>query len=496
MISLGDLVFLGVYLSVLVGLSAFGLHRLHMAFTYLRFRHAGVSEPAPPEDWPQVTVQLPLYNERYVAERLIRATAALDWPRDRLHIQVLDDSTDDTVTLVEGVVEQLRRAGHDIVHLRRSSRHGFKAGALACGLERAKGDLIAIFDADFVPAQDFLKRTVPHFADAGVGMVQARWGHINRDFSWLTRAQSVLLDGHFLIEHTARNRSGRFFNFNGTAGVWRRAAIEDAGGWQHDTLTEDLDLSYRAQLQGWRFVFLPQVVAPAEVPVDMNAFKAQQHRWTKGSIQVARKLLPQVLRSAQPLRVKLEALVHLTGNLGYLLLITLSLMAPFALHRRAALGLHQTLVIDVPFLLGATLSVSVFYLLSQRELGRSALERWATLPIVLAVGIALAVNNSRAAVEALLGQASPFVRTPKLGVVGRVARPHGVAYRARRNAFALVELALAGVYLLTTVQAVQAGLWLTVPFLGLFFAGFLLAGLGSLLPPRAIAPSPLPEPAP
>lgn len=496
MISLGDFVFLGVYLSVLVGLSAFGLHRLHMAFTYLRFRHAGAREPSPPEDWPQVTVQLPLYNERYVAERLIRATAALDWPRDRLHLQVLDDSTDDTVTLVAAVVEQLRAEGHDIVHLRRSERQGFKAGALSHGLERAKGELVAVFDADFVPAQDFLKRTVPHFADPGVGMVQARWGHINREFSWLTRAQSVLLDGHFLIEHTARNRSGRFFNFNGTAGVWRRAAIDEAGGWQHDTLTEDLDLSYRAQLKGWRFVFLPEVVAPAEVPVDMNAFKAQQHRWAKGSIQVARKLLPRILRSSQPLKVKLEALVHLTGNLGYPLLVTLALMAPFALHRRAELGLHQTLVIDLPFFLGATLSVSVFYLLSQRELGRSALERWATLPVVLAVGIALAVNNSRATVEALLGQVSPFVRTPKLGVVGRASRLHGVAYQARRNAFALVELALAAVYLLTIIQAARAGLWVTVPFLALFLAGFLLAGLGSLMPPRAVTPSPLPEAAP
>ena len=299
-----EVLFLATYFLVLLILSIYGSHRYVMAYLYYKYKG---NLPAPRgrfETPPRVTIQLPVYNEMYVVERLIDAVARIDYPRDRLEIQVLDDSTDETQGIARAKVERLKRHGHDIVYLHRNNRQGFKAGALQEGLKIARGELVAVFDADFVPSPDFLRKSVNYFTDERIGMVQVRWEHLNRDYSHLTQAQAIFLDGHFVIEHTARNRSGRFFNFNGTAGVWRRATIEDAGCWQHDTLTEDLDLSYRAQLKGWQFVYLPEVVSPAEVPVEMNAFKSQQHRWAKGSIQTARKLLPRILRSDLPREVK------------------------------------------------------------------------------------------------------------------------------------------------------------------------------------------------
>ena len=284
-------VVLALYYLVLSVLALYGMHRLVLLAIFFWTRRRNPERPPDPDLWPRVTVQLPIFNERYVATRLIDAVCALDYPRDRLEIQVLDDSTDDTRERVAACVERQRRLGFDIRHLHRTDRTGYKAGALAAGCAEARGDLLAIFDADFVPPTDFLLRTVPYFADQEIGVVQARWEHVNRDYSLLTQAQAIFLDAHFRIEHQARNRGGNFFNFNGTAGLWRRQAIDDAGGWQHDTLTEDLDLSYRAQLAGWRFLFLPDVVAPAELPVDANAFKRQQFRWAKGSVQTARKLL-------------------------------------------------------------------------------------------------------------------------------------------------------------------------------------------------------------
>ncbi len=317
---------LSLYFGCLLVLSAYGAHRWYLLWLYRRHRRDDATPARRFDPLPRLTVQLPLYNEMYVAERLIDAVCALDYPRDRLEIQVLDDSTDETREIVSAKTAACAARGFDIVHLHRTDRAGFKAGALEAGLRVAKGDLIAIFDADFVPQPGFARELVHHFTDERVGMVQARWGHLNADYSPLTRVQSMLLDGHFVIEHTARNRSGRFFNFNGTAGIWRRRCIEDAGGWQHDTLTEDLDLSYRAQLEGWRFVFLPDHIAPAELPLEMGAFKSQQHRWAKGSIQTARKLLPRIYRSALPWYVKLEATVHLTANIGYVLMVLLALL--------------------------------------------------------------------------------------------------------------------------------------------------------------------------
>ncbi len=477
----GELIFLGAYFAILVGLCFYGSHRYAMAWLYHRHRGDRPALPEGPPIRPRVTIQLPIFNERFVVRRLIEHVCAIRYPGELLEIQVLDDSTDDTVEIARAVVAEWAARGVDIVHIHRTDRTGFKAGALQAGMQVAKGEFIAVFDADFTPEPDFLEQTVPYFADDGVGMVQARWDHINRGYSLLTQAQSILLDGHFIIEHTARNRSGRFFNFNGTAGIWRRSCIEDAGGWQHDTLTEDLDLSYRAQLEGWRFVFLNDVLAPAEVPVEMNAFKTQQHRWAKGSIQVGLKLLPRILRSAQPRHIKLEAFIHLSNNLAYVMMVVLSAMMPFALHIRVDHGWYETLLIDLPFFMGATISVCTFYLMSQREAGGNWKQRIVYLPFVLALGIGLAVNNAKATLEALFGHESPFVRTPKLGVEGkRRARTKKRSYRGGRNLLPSIELALAAVYAYTLYYCVQAELWLALPFMCLFFVGFLYTGVMSL----------------
>ncbi|HZX41746.1 MAG TPA: glycosyltransferase, partial [Myxococcaceae bacterium] len=409
------------------------------------------------------------------------AVCRIQYPRELLEIQVLDDSTDETCGIARAAVERHRRAGQDISYIHRTNRRGFKAGALEHGLETAKGEYVAVFDADFVPAPDFLQRTVPFFADPNVGMVQVRWGHLNREFSILTQAQSIFLDGHFVIEHTARNRSGCFFNFNGTAGIWRRSTIGDAGGWQHDTLTEDLDLSYRAQLKGWQFIFLPEVVSPAEVPVDMNAFKSQQHRWAKGSIQTARKLLPTILRSNQPFAVKREAFFHLTNNIAYLLMVLLSVLMPLSMVVRFNHGLYSTLFLDLPFCLAATASVCFFYVATQRELGLTGWRQVKYLPFIMSLGIGLALNNAKAVIEALLNQQSAFARTPKTGSEGRSIRSTVKrSYRGARSMLPLLELGF-GLYFSGALWfAIDAHIWTSVPFLVLFQVGFLYVGAMSL----------------
>ncbi len=360
-------VLVGFYFIVLGALALYGLHRYFLLYLYYRHRNRKALPSGRLETLPVVTVQLPLYNEQYVARRIINAAAALDYPRELLEVQVLDDSIDETRAIAREEAEKLSKEGVDVKYLHREDRRGFKAGALAEGLAAARGELIAVFDADFIPRPDFLKKVVPYFADAGVGMVQVRWSHCNRDLSLLTRGQAILLDGHFQIENTARNRSGRFFNFNGTGGIWRRKAIVSSGGWQADTLTEDMDLSYRAQLSGWKFVFLPDVTAPAELPMDINAFKSQQRRWAKGAIQTAKKMLPAVWRSDLPLKVKSEATFHLTNCLAHVLILSLSLMLFPAILLRGITGLGSGLwkvaLIDVPLFLLATASASAFTLL-------------------------------------------------------------------------------------------------------------------------------------
>jgi cellulose synthase/poly-beta-1,6-N-acetylglucosamine synthase-like glycosyltransferase len=480
MMSLDALVLLA-YFFVLSILGIYGWHRYYLVYQYMKHKDRAPGPPPPVSEWPAVTVQLPIYNEMYVVDRLIDAVCALDYPKEKLEIQVLDDSTDETRDIAELAVRRQAARGFDIKYLHRTDRTGFKAGALEAALKVARGRFIAIFDADFVPPSDFLVRTVPYFENPRLALVQARWGHLNRDYSLLTQIQAILLDGHFVLEHGGRNRSGCFFNFNGTAGVWRREAIGDAGGWQHDTLTEDLDLSYRAQLRGWQFLFLPDLVTPAEVPVEMNAFKSQQHRWAKGSIQTCRKLLPYILQADLPLKVKCEAFFHLTANFNYVLMVVLSILMFPAMYYRYNMGWTEMLLIDVPLFAAATASVINFYLVSQREAYPDWRSRVKYLPLVMALGIGLAVNNTRALIEALFGDPGEFTRTPKYGIERTQDDWHHKKYHQVMPIQPLIEIAL-GVYFTGTVlYAFANGIYGTLPFLMLFQFGFLYAGLMSLL---------------
>ena len=480
-----DGVILTFYFLALCGLSVYGLHRSLLVWFFLRGARAEKTCAARKE-LPRVTVQLPIYNERHVAERLIDAVARLKYPRDRFEVQVLDDSTDETSSVAARAVDRWRRRGVAIQHICRKTRDGFKAGALREGLQEATGELVALFDADFIPPSDFLERAIVPFADPGVGVVQARWGHANRNYSLLTRAQALLLDAHFILEHGGRYRGGCFFNFNGTAGIWRRAAIEDAGGWQDDTLTEDLDLSYRAQLAGWRFVLLADVVVPAELPVEMNAFKTQQHRWAKGSIQSCRKLLPAVLRARVPLRVKLEAALHLTANVNYLLVLALSvLIVPAIAVRTGSAGGAERLWIDALFFASAAVSVSTFYGVSQRAIGGPWWLRLRDLPAVIALGLGLSVNNAVAVVQAFSGRTGEFRRTPKYGltegVASHTAGTGDSRYRLASRWQPFVELAFGAWFTVAVVWAFAAGAYVMVPFLAFFFCGFFYTGGMSLV---------------
>ncbi|HLQ67328.1 MAG TPA: glycosyltransferase [Candidatus Limnocylindrales bacterium] len=461
-------------------LAAYGIHRVHLLRLFRR-RARPAARPDPPETWPRVTIQLPVYNERYVAERLLDAAAAMDYPAGRLEIQILDDSTDRTSALVAAKAADLVERGHDVVHLRRAARDGFKAGALQHGLLRAKGDLLAIFDADFVPPPSFLRDLVPYLNEPDVGMVQARWRHLNQDYSLLSQAQAISLDGHFVIEHAARMSGGRFFNFNGTAGILRKRCIEEAGGWQWDTLTEDLDLSYRAQLKGWRFVFAPEVGCPSELPVEMNAFKTQQYRWVKGSIQVARKLLPSVWRSRLPLPVKIEATFHLTVNVAYVLLFLVSALAyPVVIARIEAKSLLFT-VVDAALFLTASIPALVYFAAAQRATRRDWRRQLRFVPFVLTLGLGLAVNNTRAVITGLVGGASDFQRTPKFSIERRGDGWSGKRYRSPVTAWAGVEISMGLYFAWAMISLAHARLFAPLPFLLLYMAGFLYVGLVSVL---------------
>ncbi len=477
-----DAVILAVYFFVLSILAIYGWHRYYLVYVYTKYRHKVPAPVPPPAEWPVVTVQLPIYNEMYVVDRLIDAVCRLDYPRDRLQIQVLDDSTDETRQIAEAAVRRHAARGTNIRYRHRTTRRGYKAGALEEGLAEACGEFIAIFDADFVPPPDFLRRTIPYFyADPRIGVVQARWGHINAEYSPLTRVQAMLLDAHFVLEHGGRHRAGCFFNFNGTAGVWRRTAIEEAGGWQHDTLTEDLDLSYRAQLAGWRFVFLPDVVSPAELPVEMNAFKSQQHRWAKGSVQTCRKLLPRILRARVPLAVKAEAFFHLTANFNYPLMVVLSALMFPSMYVRYTMGWYEMLFVDVPLFVAATFSVGYFYIVSQRELYPDWLARIKYLPLLMAIGIGLSINNTRAVIEALTGQRLDFARTPKYGVERQGDDWMSKKYRQSMLIQPLVEVAFGLYFTATVFYALANQLYGTLPFLVLFQVGYLYTGLLSIV---------------
>jgi len=457
------------YLATMALLGVYGLHRVSLL---ARFNWDAGDEATPPAVPKQrITVQLPIYNERNVAARLIRSAGELDYPRDLLQIQVLDDSTDETIGIVEREIEALRERGIDAQVVRRPDRIGFKAGALDYGSRHAKGEFLCIFDADFVPPPDFLLRLIGRFDDPAVGMVQARWGHRNREENLLTRAEAALLDGHFVVEHKVRHDGNLFFNFNGTAGIWRKETIEAAGGWHHDTLTEDLDLSYRAQLAGWKFVYEHLVVAPAEVPADIAAFKSQQHRWAKGSVQVFRKLFWKIVTSKEPVAVKLEALTHLSGNVGYPCVLALSILLPLSVryHRE-----HSSWLYLILFAI-CSVSVLVFYERSQHAVGRPLGRRLRDIVAAVALGIGMCASQTRAVFEGLSANTGTFVRTPKQG-----DRPDAGQYRALLQGLPGMELLLAGWLLWGMGVAVVSGAWGSLPFLLLFFTSFAWVGTLSL----------------
>ncbi|HUA57299.1 MAG TPA: glycosyltransferase [Verrucomicrobiae bacterium] len=470
------------YFTVLIILSVYGLHRYDVIRTYFKHRKNAVTEP--PKRFtqlPPVTIQLPLYNERYVVERLVEEVVKIDYPRELLQIQVLDDSTDDTAPFAEALVERYRNLGYPIEYHHRDNRHGFKAGALQEGLDTASGELVAVFDADFCPPADFLQRTVHFFADPNVGVVQTRWSYINRDYNFLTEVESMLLDGHFILEHGARSRAGYFFNFNGTAGILRRAMIDDAGGWQHDTLTEDSDLSYRAQLKGWRFMYLPGLDCPSELPVEMHGFQVQQSRWAKGLTQVAKKLLPAILKADIPRRTKIEAFLHLTPNLSYPLMIVISALMLPVMIVRFYMGWMEMVFIDLPLIAASFWSISLFYVIAQRELYPRHWKRSILmLPMLMAVGVGLTIINTRAVLEALFGVETAFARTPKYAIGERPVNLEVKKYRRRSGWLPYAEIAVGLYFLGMMVFAVETLNYLSLPFLGLFVGGYFWAGFGTL----------------
>ena len=481
-----DKILIVAYLIVFVALAVYGFHRSSLVYLYYRYRGRRPEPMGRLHQLPKVTVQLPLFNEMYVAQRLLDSVCKIRYPRDRFEIQVLDDSTDETQEICKRKVAELAAQGHNIVYVHRIDRTGFKAGALANGLLTAKGEFILVFDADFLPEPDILERTIHFFSDPKVAMVQVRWEHLNRDYSTLTEVQALMLDGHFVIEHTARHRSGRFFNFNGTGGIWRRSAIIDAGGWQHDTLTEDMDLSYRAQLRGWQFIYLPDVVSPAELPVEMNSFKSQQFRWAKGSIQVAKKLLPTIMRANVPWSVKAEAFFHLTNNFAYPLLLLLSMLLLPNLLVRTHHGWREVVLIDLPLFFGTTLSVAAFYITSQREIDRQGWMRTLKrLPLMMSLGIGLCINQTRAVLEALFARESgEFVRTPKHGVREKVERWRTKKYRSAKTIVPALEVGCALYFGVAMVMAMRNGHYLSMPFLLLFFVGYAYVGVLSAFQSR------------
>jgi cellulose synthase/poly-beta-1,6-N-acetylglucosamine synthase-like glycosyltransferase len=503
-------IFVVAYVLILVAIAIYGFHRYVLVYLYIKHRHNHYQPKGKFAHLPYITVQLPMYNEDVVAERIIKSSCLIDYPLDRLEIQVLDDSTDFSAEIARAACDEWKAKGYPIEYIHRDNREGYKAGALAAGLKKAKGEFIAIFDADFVPPRDILNNVVNYFTDDKVGMVQVRWDHLNRDASLLTKSQAIFLDGHFVIEHTARNRSGRFMHFNGTAGVWRHTTINDGGGWQHDTLTEDLDLSYRCQVKGWQFVYLPQYAAPAELPPEMIAFKQQAHRWTKGSAQTAIKLLPGILRSKHLSgRVKTEAFFHLTCTIVYPLMVLLTLMMyPAFIYvdgpiKNATYGHY---LFSASLFVLATCSASTFFVFAQRELfGRE--RGWKTLmylPMLMALGVGICINNTRAVFEAIWGairrKPSEFVRTPKYGVKGKdrndwkqredplVTQRHNIIATERTSLLTLKRLMLPiieiafGCYMSSFVfiSLYYKFVRSSVPFLLIFAGGYLYVGCSSL----------------
>ncbi len=479
------------YFIMLVCLAGYGVHRLTIIYLYLKHKDDVPVAKGHFDDLPVITMQLPVFNELHVAERLIQKVAEIDYPKDRLHIQVLDDSTDETQEICRNQVEDLISRGYDAQYVHRTDRTGFKAGALENGIKTAKGDFLFILDADFVPNADVLQKTIHYFTDDKVGMIQTRWGHLNRNFNVLTRVQAMFLDGHLELEQTARNRSGRFFTFNGTGGMWRKSCIADAGGWEHDTLTEDMDLSYRAQLKGWNFIFLKDVESPAELPVDMDGFKSQQHRWTKGSIQCCKKCLKNIWKSDAPLKAKMEATAHLTSNFAYLALIALCfLIYPKQLTHIPLINENPMLeyFINIPVFFFGSVSVALFYLTAQKALHpKGWLKEIIYLPILIAVGIGMSVNNAKAVLEALFNHESGFVRTPKYGIGKGEAKSGEKAagwkkskYKAMKSLNPFIEFIFGVFFLVVVLSNYMDANYATAILLTPFPIGFFFTSVPSL----------------
>ncbi|MBN4050116.1 glycosyltransferase [Desulfobulbus sp. AH-315-M07] len=459
-----------LYFAVILTLSTYGLHRFHLVLLCRKHadRIAAAPEHAGPpmadSELPIVTIQLPLFNESTVVVPLIEYVAKMDYPRDKLEIQVLDDSIDETRGLARAKVEELVRRGFDAVYIHRVDRVGYKAGALAKGMKTCRGELIAVFDADFVPRPDFVRALVGHFRDPKVAMVQARWAHLNRESSILTRIQALMLDGHHLVENRARYGAGMLFNFSGTGGMWRKDAIEDAGGWQHDTLTEDLDLSYRAQLRGWKFIYRQDVVSPAELPEDMSALRAQQYRWAKGTVQTALKLMRRVMRSDLTVGQRVEAFFHLTPHFAYPLMVLLTLLLLPVLLTVDASDVHKMLLYDAPLCLAPITSLAGFYILAERAQGRKASDALKMLPVLIALGAGLAPHLTSAVWDGLRRKAGEFVRTPKRGTD---------RWRyASATQIPMFELALGLLSATSVVVSIASGHWFATPFATLFMLGY------------------------
>ncbi|HUQ90109.1 MAG TPA: cellulose synthase family protein [Bryobacteraceae bacterium] len=470
------------YFTVLIVLSIYGLHRYFVIREYFKHKKALNQPPAQFfAQLPRVTIQLPLYNERFVVERLLESVSQIEYPKELLEIQVLDDSTDETHPFTARLVNEYQAMGFPIVYIHRSNRHGFKAGALQEGMEKASGEFFAIFDADFIPPKDFLMRTIHHFTDEKVGMVQTRWTYINRHANLLTEVQAMLLDGHFVLEHGARFGSGSYFNFNGTAGILRRRMIVDAGGWEHDTLTEDSDLSYRAQLKGYRFVYVPSVECPSELPEGTFAFQVQQSRWAKGLMQVALKLLRRILQAPIPNRVKAEAFCHLTPNISYPLMIAVTALMLPVMIVRFYVSWWEMLFIDLPLVIASFWSISAFYVVAQRELYPNAWKRsFFFLPALMSAGIALTVINTKAVMEAFLRIQTSFIRTPKFAAGAEKAEGQKKSYRSRSGWLPYIELAFGTYFLFMVAYAIDTFNLLAVPILLLFVGGYYWAGFTTL----------------
>jgi len=455
-----------LYLVCSIWLSAYGLNAYWLIWLYLKHRRPP-RQPPPLSTVPAITVQLPVYNERHVVCRAIDALAALDWPRDRLQVQVLDDSTDETVALAMQRVEHHRRQGLDIVRLHREDRSGYKAGALNAALPQASGEFVAIFDADFCPQPDFLQRTVPYLAaDPGLAYVQARWGHLNDGYSLLTRAQSIALDGHFAIEHLARERAGLLSTFNGTGGVWRKESIVESGGWDPGQLTEDVDLAYRAQLAGWRGLTVAHVAAPAELPAQVPAFRQQQSRWARGNMQCLLKLGWPLARAPISWPARVQGLIHLSNYLAHPLMLIV-LLSTLPLIQYGALDRWPLGVLSL-----GTLGPPLLYALGQRELYDHWGRRLLALPTLICLGFGLALNSTAAILETLLGTPGGFQRTPKFRLQGRSGSWRRSAYALAAGRLLWGELALAVYALLTLFAALRHGYAPIVPFLLLYVVGF------------------------